>query len=267
MTFLVAIRVRVIEWLPAIFMAVALVVLWEVLVAVLDVQRWLLPAPSVIFAELFESPGFLLGHAGVTLSEILIGFTVSIALAVVIASGIIWSRTVERSIYPIIIASQTIPIITLAPLLIIWVGTDIMSKVIVIVLFTFFPIVISLVTGLRSVEQEMVDMFRTLGASPWQIFYKLMLPTSLPNFFAGLKVGAVVSVIGAVIGEWFGASSGLGWLMKIAGGQFQTAKVFAAIVVLSILAMLLFAVVVAVEKWSLRKYPPTVTRVIRLGES
>ena len=110
-------------------------------------------------------------------------------------------------------------------------------------------------------------MFRTLGASPWQIFYKLMLPTSLPNFFAGLKVGAVVSVIGAVIGEWFGASSGLGWLMKIAGGQFQTAKVFAAIVVLSILAMLLFAVVVAVEKWSLRKYPPTVTRVIRLGES
>jgi len=267
MTFLVAIRARVIEWLPAIFMAVALVALWEVLVAVLDVQRWLLPAPSVIFAELFESPGFLLGHAGVTLSEILIGFAVSIALAVVIASGIIWSRTVERSIYPIIIASQTIPIITLAPLLIIWVGTDIMSKVIVIVLFTFFPIVISLVSGLRSVDQEMVDMFRTLGASPWQTFSKLMIPSSLPSFFAGLKVAAVVSVIGGVIGEWFGASAGLGWLMKIAGGQFQTARVFAAIVVLSILAMALFAAVVTVEKWSLRKYPPTANRVIRLGES
>ena len=267
MTFLGTARVRVIEWLPAIATAVALVVLWEVLVAVLDVQRWLLPAPSVIFVELLDSPGFLLRHAGVTLSEILIGFTVSIALAVVIASGIIWSRTVERSIYPIIIASQTIPIITLAPLLIIWVGTDIMSKVIVIVLFTFFPIVISLVSGLRSVDQEMVDMFRTLGASPFQTFSKLMIPSSLPSFFAGLKVAAVVSVIGGVIGEWFGASAGLGWLMKIAGGQFQTARVFAAIVVLSILAMALFAAIVALEKWSLRKYPPTATRVIRLGDS
>lgn len=267
MTFLIGARTRVAEWLPAIATTVVLVLLWEVLVAVLDVQRWLLPAPSVIVTELLDSPGFLLGHAGVTLAEILIGFTVSIALAVVIASGIIWSRTVERSIYPMIIASQTIPIITLAPLLIIWVGTDIMSKVIVIVLFTFFPIVISLVSGLRSVDQEMVDMFRTLGASPWQTFSKLMIPTSLPSFFAGLKVAAVVSVIGGVIGEWFGASAGLGWLMKIAGGQFQTARVFAAIVVLSILAMALFAAVVALEKWSLRKYPPTANRIIRLGDS
>ena len=267
MTLLTILRVKLFDWLPAIIAVAALVIAWEALVEVLEVQRWLLPPPSVIINELFDSLASLTRHAETTASETVIGFAVSIVLALLIASGIVWSRTVERSIYPIIIASQTIPIITLAPLLIIWVGTDIMSKVIVIVLFTFFPIVISLVTGLRSVEQEMVDMFRTLGASPWQIFYKLMLPTSLPNFFAGLKVGAVVSVIGAVIGEWFGASSGLGWLMKIAGGQFQTAKVFAAIVVLSILAMLLFAVVVAVEKWSLRKYPPTVTRVIRLGES
>ena len=110
-------------------------------------------------------------------------------------------------------------------------------------------------------------MFRTLGASPFQTFSKLMIPSSLPSFFAGLKVAAVVSVIGGVIGEWFGASAGLGWLMKIAGGQFQTARVFAAIVVLSILAMALFAAVVALEKWSLRKYPPTATRVIRLGDS
>jgi ABC-type nitrate/sulfonate/bicarbonate transport system permease component len=267
MTLLTILRVKLFDWIPAIIAVAALVIAWEVLVEVLEVQRWLLPPPSMIINELFDSLASLLRHAGTTGSETVIGFAVSIFLALLIASGIVWSRTVERSIYPIIIASQTIPIITLAPLLIIWVGTDIMSKVIVIVLFTFFPIVISLVTGLRSVEQEMVDMFRTLGASPWQIFYKLMLPTSLPNFFAGLKIGAVVSVIGAVIGEWFGASSGLGWLMKIAGGQFQTAKVFAAIVILSILAMLLFAAVVAVEKWSLRKYPPTVTRVIRPGES
>ncbi len=260
-------RSRLIDWLPAVLTIVVLIVLWEVLVEVLEVQRWLLPAPSVIAAEIFDSFGFLMKHARVTLSETLVGFLMSVILAVVLASGIVWSRTVERSLYPIIIASQTIPIITLAPLLIIWVGTDMRSKVIVIVLFTFFPIVISLVSGLRSVEQEMVDMFRTLGASPWQTFRKLMIPAALPNFFAGLKVAAVFSVIGAVIGEWFGSSAGLGWLMKIAGGQFQTARIFAAIVVLSILAMALFAAVVAIQRWSLRKYPPTATRVIRLGDS
>lgn len=260
-------RSRLIDWLPAVITIIVLIVLWEVLVEVLDVQRWLLPAPSVIATEIFDSFGFLMKHARVTLSETLVGFSISIALAVVLASGIVWSRTVERSLYPIIIASQTIPIITLAPLLIIWVGTDMRSKVIVIVLFTFFPIVISLVSGLRSVEQEMVDMFRTLGASPWQTFRKLMIPSALPSFFAGLKVAAVFSVIGAVIGEWFGSSAGLGWLMKIAGGQFQTARIFAAIVVLSILAMALFAAVVAIQKWSLRKYPPTATQVIRLGDS
>ncbi|MDG0866198.1 ABC transporter permease [Candidatus Lucifugimonas marina] len=258
---------RLFDWLPAIVTIVALVVAWEVLVDVLDVQRWLLPAPSVIAAEISDEFGFLMKHARVTLSETIVGFAFSVGLAVILASGIIWSRTVERSVYPLIITSQTIPIITLAPLLIIWVGTDMRSKVIVIVLFTFFPIVISLVSGLRSVDQEMVDMFRTMGASSWQTFRKLMIPAALPNFFAGLKVAAVFSVIGAVIGEWFGASAGLGWLMKIAGGQFQTARIFAAIVVLSILAMLLFAAVVAIEKWVLRKYPPTADRVIRLGDS
>lgn len=261
-----SLRPRLIEWLPAAIIILLLIVAWEVLVEVLDVQRWLLPPPSVIFVEILDSLGFLLRHTWVSTTEIALGFSISIVLAVLLASGIIWSRTVERTLYPVIITSQTIPIITLAPLLIIWVGTDIMSKVIVIVLFTFFPIVISLVSGLRSVDQEMVDMLRTLGASPWQTFRKLMIPSALPSFFAGLKVAAVVSVIGAVIGEWFGSSEGLGWLMKIAGGQFQTARVFAAIVMLSILAMTLFAAVVVVEKWSLRKYPPTATRVIRLGD-
>ncbi len=262
-----SIRSRFIDWLPAVVTIVLLLVAWEVLVEVLDVQHWLLPPPSVIAAEISDSFGFLMKQARTTSIETLIGFVASVTLAVIIASGIVWSRTVERSLYPIIITSQTIPIITLAPLLIIWVGPDMRSKIIVIVLFTFFPIVISLVSGLRSVDQEMVDMFRTLGASPWQTFRKLMIPAALPNFFSGLKVAAVFSVIGAVIGEWFGSSTGLGWLMKIAGGQFQTAKIFGAIAVLSILAMLLFAAVVALEKWSLRKYPPTAKRVIRLGES
>ncbi|MDA1280384.1 MAG: ABC transporter permease [Chloroflexi bacterium] len=259
-------RSTVLSWLPAFATAGALLVLWEVSVRVLEVQRWLLPAPTVIFRELFDSLGLLTRHAGTTLVEIVVGFAVSIWLGVVIASGVVWSRTVERSVYPIIIASQTIPIFTLAPLLIIWVGTDIMSKVIVVVLFTFFPIVVSLVTGFRSVDREMIDMFRTLGASPFQTFRKLVIPTALPNFFGGLKVAAVVSVIGAVIGEWVGASAGLGWLMKLSGPQFQTARVFAAIVVLSVLAIGLFLAVVVAEKWSLRKYPARAVHMKGLGE-
>jgi len=255
------------NWLPAVGTAVVLLAAWEVIVRAFEVQTWLLPAPTVILAELFDSFGLLVRHAGTTLTEILLGFLISVSLGIVLASGIVWSRAVERSVYPIIIASQTIPIFTLAPLLIIWVGTDIMSKVIVVVLFTFFPIVISLVTGLRSVDREMVDMFRTLGASPFQTFRKLMVPTALPNFFAGMKVAAVVSVIGAVIGEWVGASAGLGWLMKLSGPQFQTARVFAAIVVLSVLAMALFAAVVLLEKWSLRNYPATASHLSGLGES
>ena len=260
-------RAAVTNWLPAVATAVALLIAWEVIVRAFEVQRWLLPAPTVIFRELVDSFALLVRHAGTTLLEIVLGFAVSVGIGVSLASGIVWSRAVERSVYPIIIATQTVPIFTLAPLLIIWVGTDITSKVIVVVLFTFFPIVISLVTGLRSVDREMVDMFRTLGASPSQTFLKLMVPTALPNFFVGMKVAAVVSVIGAVIGEWVGASAGLGWLMKLSGPQFQTARVFAAIVFLSVLAMALFGAVVALEKWSLRKYPATVNQVTRLGES
>ena len=113
----------------------------------------------------------------------------------------------------------------------------------------------------------MIDMFRTLGASRSQTFRKLMVPTALPNLFAGMKIAAVVSVIGAVIGEWVGASAGLGWLMKLSGPQFQTARVFAAIVVLSVLAMGLFGAVVILEKWALRKYPATAHQVTGLGES
>ena len=262
-----SVRFRLFEWIPAVILLAALLILWELLVHVMNIQSWLLPPPSVIAMEIHDSFDLLIKHAGVTVSETVIGFLISVMCAVGLASGIVWSRTVERATYPIIIASQTIPIITLAPLLIIWVGTDIHSKVIVIVLFTFFPIVINVVQGLRSVEQEMVDMFRTLGASPFQIFLKLMIPSALPGFFAGLKVASVFSVVGAVIGEWFGSSAGLGWFIKIAGGQFHTARIFAAIAVLSTVVILFFLLIVFLEKWSLRKYPPTAERVIRLGES
>lgn len=243
-------------WLPAVGLAAALIGLWELLAHLLDVQPWLLPAPTEIAEELGESFSLHMEHAWITVQEVLIGFALAAMLGSFLAAAISWSRIVERSLYPIVIASQTIPIITLAPLLLVWVGPEMTSKVIVVVLISFFPVVVSLVDGLRSADVEMANMMRTLGASRLQLLLKLRLPAALPYLFSGLKVAAVTSVIGAVVGEWVGGQGGLGWLMKVSGPQFRTDRVFAAIFVLSVAAVLLFVLVVLAEKWALRHHGP-----------
>lgn len=229
--------------------------LWEILVRVLNVQTWILPPVSLIFAELFDKPDLFLRHAYVTVQEILIGFAVSVTFSCVMATAMFWSRLLERSVYPFLIASQTIPVFTLAPMLLIWIGTGIGPKIVVVVLFTFFPVTINLMTGFKSVDSDMVDMFRTLGASRRQMFTKLYVRSALPYFFAGLKVAAVVSVIGAVIGEWVSAASGLGWLIKTSTPKFQTELVFAAIFTLSVMAALMFISIALLQSRVLRNYP------------
>ena len=213
-TFAMRTRSFIRAWGSAMALAALGLVLWEVLVRVLNVQTWILPPVSLILAELADKPSLFLRHASVTAQEILIGFAFSITFACVMATAMFWSRLLERSVYPFLIASQTIPVFTLAPMLLIWIGTGIAPKIVVVVLFTFFPVTINLMTGLKSVDSDMVDMFRTMGASRWQMFTKLYVRSALPYLFAGLKVAAVVSVIGAVIGEWISAASGLGWLIK-----------------------------------------------------
>ena len=242
------------EWAPAVLLAAGAIAAWEGLVHAFEVQRWLLPAPSVIAHELYVSRGLLLDHAATTFTEVILGFGLSATAGIVLAAAIAYSRLLERSIYPFIIASQTIPYIAIAPLLLVWVGPEITSKVIVVALISFFPIVVNLVDGLRSTDRDMVNVLRTLGASPLQLFLKLHVHAAVPYLTSGLKVAAVVSVIGAVVGEWVGAQGGLGWLMKVSGPQFQTPRVFASIVVLSAMAILLFALITGIEKWLLRNY-------------
>ncbi|MBI4305759.1 MAG: ABC transporter permease [Chloroflexi bacterium] len=234
--------------------------MWEALVRLLDVQRWLLPPPSAIFREMGASGGLLANHTWITLQEILLGFAVAAVIGLALAVAIAYSRTLERSIYPYVIASQTIPIITIAPLLLVWVGPGQTSKVIVVALISFFPIVVNAVDGLRSAEAEMYDMFRTLGATRRQIFTRLQIPAAMPYFLSGLKIAAVVSVIGAVIGEWVGARGGLGWLMRVSAPQFHTSRVFAAIFVLSAIGVGLFLAIGGLEQWTLRHYPRSRTR-------
>ncbi len=241
-------------WLPAGVLGGAGIAVWEIWVRAFDVQRWLLPPPSIIAEEIWNSRSLLGEHAWITLQEILAGFGLAAAIGVLLAIAIAYSRTLERSIYPFVIGSQMIPIITIAPLLLVWVGPQMTSKIIVVALISFFPIVVNLVDGLKSADTDMVNMFRTLGASKWQVFMKLQMPNALPYLLSGMKIAIVVAVIGAVIGEWVGATGGLGWLMRLSAPQFLTARVFAAIVVLTVMGVGLFAIVGLAERWLLRHY-------------
>ena len=245
----------VFRWTPPTILLIVAFALWEILVHSFSVPDWLLPPPSQIFVELFNTKGLLYFHAQITLREIIIGLLVSLCLAFSLSIAISWSAIVERTLLPFVITSQIIPIFTLAPLILIWVGTGISSKIVVVVLFTFFPVVISTVNGLKSGDKKMSDMLKTLGANKVQLYMKFYVPNALPQIFSGIKVAAVLSVIGAVIGEWIGSSGGLGWLIKLSGPQFQTERIFAAIFVLSILALSLYMITVVLEKILLRKYP------------
>ena len=236
------------SWLPAGLIVLVLLGIWEGYVRLWAVPKWLLPAPSVIAMTLVVSRELLLDHTLVTFVEVVIGFGLSLLCGVLLACGIAASRTLERALYPFVIASQMVPIIVIAPLLLIWVGYGLTPKIIVVALTAFFPIVVNMVDGLKSVDPDAVNLLRTMGASRWQIFVKVQVPTSLPFLFSGLRVAMAVSVIGAVIGEWVGSSQGLGYLMIRSKPQFLTERIFAAIVILSVMGVALFVLVGVIEQ-------------------
>ncbi len=256
---------RAAPWLPPLAVIAAALVIWEICTVVFDIPRWLLPSPTVIVRELLASWAMFLRHTWITLQEVLLGFALSLAGGVLLSVLIAYSRTLERSLYPFVIASQTIPIIAIAPLLLIWLGYGVGPKVIVVALIAFFPIVVNAVDGLNSADNDMINMMRTLGASRWQIFTKVQVPTSLPFLFSGIRVAVAVSVIGAVIGEWVGSSQGLGYLMIRSKPQFLTERVFAAIFILSLMGIGLFLMVGLVERyvipWHRRE-----RRIVELGK-
>ncbi|MCH9018657.1 MAG: ABC transporter permease [Chloroflexi bacterium] len=235
-------------WFLPVSILIGLVAGWELWVNLADVPKWQLPAPSEIAEELGSSSGLLWKHTLVTLQEIVFGFLAALAAGLVLAGGIAYSRVLERSVYPIVIASQTVPIIAIAPLLLIWVGYGLTPKIIIVALICFYPIAVNTVDGLKATDPDMVNMLRTLGASRWQVFTKLQIPTALPFMFSGIKIGVSVSVIAAVIGEWVGASEGLGYLITYSQPLFLTARVFAAIFVLSVMGISLFLLAVIAER-------------------
>jgi len=246
---------NILKFMPSIILTAFLFILWELLVRALDVADWFLPPPSSIIRELFLSIDIILKHLLTTSIEVLLGLILSVIVAINFSLIIFFFKSVEKSVYPLLIATQTIPVITISPLLLVWFGPNIFSKIIIVAIISFFPIIVNFLDGLKSADSEMIMMAKQFGASKIQIFYKIQLPYSFPYLISGLKIASVSSVIGAVVGEWVGASGGLGWLIKTSSPQFMTERVFASIFVLSLLAVSLFSIFYLIERLVFKKYP------------
>ena len=234
--------------LPALIFLFVLLVIWQAGAMGMD-AAYILPSPTQILVRMWELRGPLLtAHLPATLLCTGIGLAISIVLGLLLAVLMDWSPAAEKMLYPLIVASQTIPTTALAPLFVLWFGYTIWSKVLVTVLITFFPIAITVFDGFRSAKNDMVDMLRTFGAGKKEIFLKLKLPAALPYFFSAIKMAIPLSIIGAAIGEWLGAQAGLGYFSRRMMTQLDGAGVFAPIVQLSVVAMLAVAVVSWIEK-------------------
>jgi putative hydroxymethylpyrimidine transport system permease protein len=222
--------------------------LWELVVHLAHIPGWLLPAPSQVATDLVADWPVLGPALLVTLWEILLGFAIAAAAGVALAVLLHLAPVVRRAVYPLLISSQTVPIIVLAPILVIMLGYGIAPKLVIVALICFFPIVVNGIDGLRSVDPELIRMMRTLDASRWAILRRVEFPAALPAMFSGLRIAATFAAIGAVFGEWSGSSQGLGYVMLAATPNLLTARIFAAIVLLTAVALALFGVVSLLER-------------------
>jgi len=221
---------------------------WDLLADALSIEPFLIPAPSEVAEALWTDRALLLDDAWVTLQEVVLGFALALAAGLAFATVLHLSETLRRAFYPLLVASQTVPIIVVAPILVVWFGFGIGPKLAIVALICFFPITVNTLDGLRSVDPDLVKLMRTLDASRLGIFLRAEAPSALPFAFSGAKIAIAVAVIGAVFGEWSGSSAGLGHLMLQASAQLETARLFAAVVVLSTFAVGLFGLLSVVER-------------------
>lgn len=229
----------------------AFLVAWKLLTVVTGTPEYILPAPEVVAERGLRAigSGLLWEHTAVTLSEILLGLVVGAATAIAVGTALGKSVVIERVLSPYIVAAQSVPILALAPLLDIWFGGGLLARVLICALIVFFPIAIATMVGIRSADPLLVEMFRSLGATPGQRTTRLEIPSALPVIFGGLRVGVTLAVIGAVVAEWAGASSGLGVLINIADqGLFDTPLMFVALVTLAVIGIGLHGMVVSIER-------------------
>ncbi len=223
--------------------------IWEAVSRGGLVAVYILPAPDQVITELYRDWGSVLRSATViTFEEMFVGFLIAVAVGLGIAVLLHFSAIIRRALYPLLIASQAIPIVVLAPILAIIIGYSISSKLVVVALVCFFPIAINTLDGLRGVDSDYVRMMRTLHGTKWLTFRRIELPSALPSFFSGMRVAAAFAPVGAVFGEFAGSNNGLGYVMLQAGPELQTARVLAAVLLLTVMAVLLVLAVTLCER-------------------
>jgi NitT/TauT family transport system permease protein len=231
------------------FLAILLV--WEAGVRLWNVPIYLLPPPSLIVERMIVDYRLILFHAATTAGEVMAGFLLSILVSVPLAAALAQYEWLERALYPLLVASQTIPKVAIAPLLVVWFGFGLAPKILIAFLICFFPIVIDTLIGFRSIPKEVLWLSRSMGASRRNTFLKIQIPAALPNIFAGIKVASTLAVVGAVVAEFVGADRGLGYELIVANGLFDVRLSFAILAMLSLIGIALYSVVDMIERWLL----------------
>ena len=241
-------RILYSAWARPILLIALLLIIWELVIVVFRIPPYLIPAPLDVVKQLVLEWPKLFRESLMTTYATLGGFGLSILFGIPMALLIAYSRTTESFVYPLLVFSQSVPKVAIAPLFVVWFGFGITPKIISAFLLGFFPIVVSTVVGFKSVEREMLDLAHSMKATKLQIFMRISLPHALPSIFAGLKVSVTLAVVGAVVGEFVGSNSGIGYVLQIANGNFDLPLMFAALTVLSLIGVLLFAAVDLVEQ-------------------
>jgi len=236
------------SWIKPVIFLILLIVLWDLAIRVFRIPPYQVPAPWDVIVTLWQEWPKLLAEAWPTTQATLLGFALSALFGIPLAMLIAGSKTVEDYVYPLLVFSQSIPKIAIAPLFVVWFGFGLLPKVLSAFLLGFFPVVVSSVQGFKSVEPDMLDLVRALQANRWQMFRIVSLPHALPSIFAGLKISITLAVVGAVVGEFVGANSGIGYVLQRSIGNFELPLMFAALVVLAMIGVILFWLIDVVER-------------------
>lgn len=237
--------------LDGVLVGALIVAAWELGVRIAKVPAYLLPPPSAIAQRMVKDAGSIAFHTAATAQEVAIGFVLAIVISIPLAALLAQIRVVERMLYPVLVASQTIPKVAIAPLLVVWFGFGLAPKILIAFLICFFPIVVDSLIGFRSAPKEVSWLARSMGATRWQYFLNFQIPAAMPHIFAGIKVASTLAIVGAIVGEFVAADRGLGYQLIVANGTLDVTLAFTVLVILSLLGVLLYALVDRIERWAL----------------
>ncbi|HVE06491.1 MAG TPA: ABC transporter permease [Paraburkholderia sp.] len=238
------------KWLRPLLLIVILVAVWDLTIRIFKIPPYLVPTPAAILQQIAQQWPMLLQESVPTINATLGGFALSVAIGVPIAMLVAYSPLVESYLYPLVVFSQSIPKVAIAPLFVVWFGFGLFPRILVAFLLGFFPVVVSTVMGFKSVERDLIDLARSMGSPPLKMFFKILLPHALPAIFSSMKVSITLAVVGAVVGEFVGANSGLGYVLQRANGNFDQPLIFSALVVLSVIGSLLFVALDVLERFA-----------------